>query len=127
MELIQDGPATHTGVEHYVVTFDVPDTGDDAYDTQGAYVNFTVRPRSIRLCWERSRGQDWRLIAKRVGQFGQSGSYIRGFRVLGNGRLSDKQDSRLDVLNTRHRLTPYARSLPGLEDAVRRITAVLPK
>jgi hypothetical protein len=122
MEFIAAGKPQHTGMEKFVVEYDLTDQGD-AYDVQGKYVQFTIRPERVRLVWDRQLGGEWE---PNTSVYGRGGSKITGRRVLKSGELGG-QDGQVEVYGWDGSLTPYATSLPGLDFLVKTISQRLPK
>jgi hypothetical protein len=115
-----DSRARHTGTERYTVTYRLREQ-DDLYDVKGAFVQYTIRPETVRLTWERTHTDGvptpwWRLMS-----YHGYGSRITGPRVLKSGGTSDTQDSYVDVFRREELgspLTEYAASLPHLQQMI---------
>lgn len=124
------GTPHHNGVETYRVTMALKDHGD-WYDVKGAFVQFTIRPETVTLVWERDRVGDvlssWQRVGYRArGPF----SAFTGPRVLKDGTTSDMQEAMVEVWGGRwgkpHRLTDYAASFPHLEQMIEELEKNLP-
>lgn len=116
---------SHTRVETYRVTFFLKET-DDLYDVQGFGVQFTIRPETLTLVWERWKDGDhmvpWRRVRHRPrGVF----SAFKGPRVLKNGDTTDKQEGVADVFGYEG-LSAYARTFPQLEQMIEELEKNLP-
>ena len=123
--------AQHTGSEQFAVSFNIAEKGA-LYDVKGTFVNFTIRPDTVTLVWERHRKNEgwgpWRRSNYRMkGAF----SCVSGGRVLKNDSVSHIQRSFAEVFKTSQvggELTDYAKSLPGFPALVDMLeTAKLPQ
>jgi len=117
----------HTGTETYSVTFTIKEQ-DDLYDVRGFGVQFTIRPETVTLVWERYRDDGvlapWRRVGYRPrGAF----SAFMGPRVLKDDTTSDKQTGIVEVWGYKQQLSTYAASLPHLELMIEELEKQLPQ
>lgn len=116
----------HNRDETYRVTFTLKEA-DDLYDVKGFGVQFTIRPETVTLVWERWKDGDHMVPWRRVGYRPRGAfSAFKGPRVLKNGDTTDKQEGVAEVFGHRG-LTDYARTFPHLEQMIEELESQLPE
>ena len=125
MYFAKKGTPHHDGAETYRVTFVLKESGDQ-HDVRGAFVQFTIRPETVTLVWERwmQNGvlSEWRRVGNRPrGAF----SAFEGPRVMKDGSTSDKQRGVAEVFGARG-LSAYAASFPDLQKIIDAVESDLP-
>lgn len=124
------GTPHHNGVETYRVAMALKDHGD-RYDVKGAFVQFTIRPETVTLVWERDLVDGVTSSWQRVGYRPRGAfSAFVGPRVLKDGTTSDMQEAMVEVwvgvVGKPERLTDYAASFPHLEQMIAELEKSLP-